>query len=973
MALHFSLAIKKDEYIGNIIIPYIISNNENVNAYEIYKLIEINDLSKYEILKHNWIKQIVQNVEEYNILSLNNKYNKNKKLKPAVFLKNADKQIKQRVRNAVEIRLTNIIKLIKQEKPYLFYREDNSSLIYEEDFINISNNYADVEFDFERKENTLHYTLRLYYNNKQITLPNNKLLILTNQPATFVYNNNLIFFNEESKFNGNKLKPFLNKTEIVVEARLQDVFFEKFVKETVKYFNYNIKGFKLINKSVKITTELSIEKTINNKIVAIPVFNYNDKSIPFYIKQTTFVEVQKTNNNYELISFKRDNRYEISVYSILKKYGFEQKDNGFYIDNLDDKYSFIEFLTLIINELKQQGFSIKNRIFTNEICYDKPQIISKYTNKFDWFDLEIIVVFGKYEIPFKKLTKNILTKNKEYILPDGSIAIIPNEWFSELSYFAKNTNINNKTTLNKSNFAILENNKIVIPDANIQAKIAEFETNKPVKFPKNTVAKLRKYQKKGFEWIYSKTQNGFGICLADDMGLGKTLQTITVLQKFFENKDKAYKNVISKKEGVQLSLFDNPVTEIEKKVMNTALLIVPRSLIYNWQEELNKFAPELIYFVYYGNKRKEIYNEKIENSHIIITTYGVIRQDINILKKTEFSYIILDESHVIKNPLSKNYLAVTQLNSTYKIALTGTPIENSLVDLWSQMNFLNHNILGSLSYFKTEYIDKIGKDSTAIELEEVKQIVSPFILRRLKTDVAKELPEKSEQIIYCNLEPEQEKLYEEEKSAIRNELLSNKNKNNQYIKAIAVLNRLRQIVLHPKLINQEFEHDSGKFNTIINLIENLMAQGDKFLIFSSFVKNLNLYKQYFEDNNIEYSMLTGSDNNRQKIVEEYKNNSKIKPFLISIKAGGYGLNITQANYVLITDPWWNPLVEKQAIDRTHRIGQTKNVFVYKFITKSTIEEKILYMQKQKLDMSDALLNGETSNKITVSDIELLLE
>lgn len=297
--------------------------------------------------------------------------------------------------------------------------------------------------------------------------------------------------------------------------------------------------------------------------------------------------------------------------------------------------------------------------------------------------------------------------------------------------------------------------------------------------------------------------------------------------------------------------------------------------------------------------------------------------------------------------------------------MTGTPIENNLIDLWSQMNFLNHTILGDLNYFENVYRIPIQNDAEASELDELRTIIDPFILRRLKKDVATELPEKIEQTIYCEMHNEQLELYEKEKSAIRNELMAGKN---NYMDVLVVLNRLRQIAIHPNLIDIKNKMTSGKFETIVQYIESIIEQGDKFLIFSSFVKHLELFKQYFENKEIHYSMLTGKDNNRQEIVDRFEKTDGIKPFLISIKAGGVGLNLTSANYVFIIDPWWNPFVERQAIDRTHRIGQDKNVIVYRFISKDSIEEKILFLQQSKIKMSDTLIEKDFAEKMKLDDL-----
>ncbi|MCD6542965.1 MAG: DEAD/DEAH box helicase, partial [Flavobacteriaceae bacterium] len=600
--------------------------------------------------------------------------------------------------------------------------------------------------------------------------------------------------------------------------------------------------------------------------------------------------------------------------------------------------------------------------------------------KQDWFDLYIRVQFGEFEIDFIQLKNHILNHINEYELPDGTIAIIPSNWFSELYIFAKRTNQNKQTSILKTHLKILEKNKIIEPDKELEKSIKAFKVKKEVDLPNNSIAKLRDYQKIGYQWLYHLTQHQFGVCLADDMGLGKTLQVITLLQQYFETHSKPSNTDHSKKKNgdtsnFQLSLFDevlsvnqNDKNNLEKSsepLFKSVLLVVPKSLIFNWIIELQKFAPELTYSIYHTLDREQNLKYVLHKKNIIITTYGVIRRDIDLLRNQQFSYLILDESQAIKNPNSKTYQAVINLDSQYKISMTGTPIENNLNDLWAQMNFLNHNMLGDLNFFEKNYRIPIQNDAEASELNELSTIIDPFILRRLKKDVAKELPEKIEQTIYCEMHHEQLELYEKEKSKIRNELMSGKK---SYMDVLAVLNRLRQIAIHPNLIDINNKMTSGKFEIIVQYIESIIEQGDKFLIFSSFVKHLELFKQYFENKDIAYSMLTGKDNNRQEIVDRFEKTDSIKPFLISIKAGGVGLNLTSANYVFIIDPWWNPFVERQAIDRTHRIGQDKNVMVYRFISKDSIEEKILLLQQSKIKMSDTLIEKDFAEKMKLNDL-----
>jgi len=337
--------------------------------------------------------------------------------------------------------------------------------------------------------------------------------------------------------------------------------------------------------------------------------------------------------------------------------------------------------------------------------------------------------------------------------------------------------------------------------------------------------------------------------------------------------------------------------------------------------------------------------------------------------KFDFNYIILDESQYIKNNDSKTYRAIIRLKGKNKVVLTGTPIENSLRDLWTQLNFVNPGIFGSFNFFKENYISVIERQNDKDVKNDLKRIIAPFILRRTKEEVDSDLPEIEEQSIICEMSEEQSNLYEEEKSKIRNKIIEYYNngilkKSSFYV--LQALTKLRQIANHPQMIGKK-NYTSGKFDEIIERLSTLINQNHKVLIFSNFVKYLNLFKQQFDKTDWKYEMLTGGTNNRKKNIERFQNNDDIKLFLISIKAGGVGLNLTAADYVFVLDPWWNPAVEKQAIARAHRIGQTKNVFAFKFITFGSVEEKIQKLQKKKMKLANEFIDANNYFKYFEDD------
>ncbi|HTD42155.1 MAG TPA: DEAD/DEAH box helicase, partial [Mucilaginibacter sp.] len=462
---------------------------------------------------------------------------------------------------------------------------------------------------------------------------------------------------------------------------------------------------------------------------------------------------------------------------------------------------------------------------------------------------------------------------------------------------------------------------------------------------------LRPYQKAGFNWFHFLQNYHFGGCLADDMGLGKTIQTLALLQKHKEDTEAAGSK-------------------------STSLIIMPTSLIYNWMNEAKKFTPKLRIMVHTGTFRYKS-PETFANYDVVITTYGITRIDIELFKTYFFEYIILDESQNIKNPSSKSYQSVKQLKSRFKLILSGTPVENSVNDLWTQMSFINPGLLGSQQFFQNEFVTPIEKKKDEDKARKLQALIKPFILRRTKEQVATELPPKTENLFYCKMSDEQASVYEKVKSEYRNELLKSLEDGTfakTQIQVLQGLIKLRQIANHPSMIDEEYEGDSGKFEDVVHTLSNVLDGGHKVLVFSQFVKQLTIYRNHFEQEGIPYVYLDGSTQNRGDVVQRFQEDEKTRVFLISIKAGGVGLNLTEADYVFILDPWWNPAVEQQAIDRTHRIGQTKNVFIYKFITKDSVEEKILALQNRKLKVARALITTEESfiKSLSPEDIREIL-
>lgn len=456
-------------------------------------------------------------------------------------------------------------------------------------------------------------------------------------------------------------------------------------------------------------------------------------------------------------------------------------------------------------------------------------------------------------------------------------------------------------------------------------------------------AELRTYQKDGYKWLRYLNKHGLGGCLADDMGLGKTLQTITLLSSIYP----------------------------EERL--PSLIVMPRSLLYNWQNEVAKFSPQLKTHLYYGQGRNW---KSASKAQLILTTYGTVRNDIESLKDQAFSYVVLDESQHIKNYQSQTSQSVTLLNSKHRLALSGTPIENNLGELYSLFRFLNPAMFRSVRDFNEHYATPIQKNHDKRVITELRAKIYPFVLRRLKQEVLTELPDKMEQILYVEMSPEQKVIYEERRmyyqQAIQQEIATSGFQKARFA-IIQGLSELRQLATVPES-KTEGAVISPKLEVLEERLVEAFANGHKVLIFVNYLAGIESISEVLERIGVNFVSMTGGTRNRQELVDQFQNDRKCKAFLMTLKTGGLGLNLTAADTIFIYDPWWNIAAETQAVDRAHRIGQTQKVISYKLITQGTIEEKILILQEKKKELFDDIISsdGAALKSLSESDIDFIL-
>jgi SNF2 family DNA or RNA helicase len=483
----------------------------------------------------------------------------------------------------------------------------------------------------------------------------------------------------------------------------------------------------------------------------------------------------------------------------------------------------------------------------------------------------------------------------------------------------------------------------------LRRELHNFAGVKPADPPADFSGQLRGYQREGLGWLHFLQRFGFGGCLADDMGLGKTVQVLALLEARRE-------------------------LRAGQKTQSTqpSLVVVPRSLVFHWQSEAGRFTPKLRILDHTGAARLKP-GDHFRDYDVVITTYGTLSRDALHFKKIRFDYCILDEAQAIKNAGTLSAKAARLLDADHRLALSGTPVENHLGELWSLFEFLNPGMLGSASVF-----GRAGHNPDESTRSLLARALRPFILRRTKEQVAPELPAKTEQTIYCDLEPREKSLYDDLRAYYRSRLLKNVERQGMSrakFQVLEALLRLRQASCHPGLVDKaRTTETSAKIDTLLAQLDQVLEEGHKVLVFSQFTSLLAIVRDRLDKAGIPYAYLDGRTRDRQARVEQFQNDPNVKLFLISLKAGGLGLNLHAAEYVYLLDPWWNPAVETQAIDRAHRIGQTRHVFAYRLIARDTVEEKVLELQKTKRDLADAIITADNSllHNLTREDLELLL-
>jgi superfamily II DNA or RNA helicase len=694
------------------------------------------------------------------------------------------------------------------------------------------------------------------------------------------------------------------------------------------------------------------------KIAQPNVQHRNDRlraELSFAYLDRTFSESDPAPGWFDLSTrrfVRRDPATERAARSLLEQFGFK-----FRIPNYWDRNGIWELAPRKLPSAVRSVVELGWHVEAEGKIFRRPGSFSMAVSSgVDWFELHGEVEYGDVVARLPKLLEALRRGDKLVTLDDGTYGLLPEEWLQRIAPLAGLGALENgHVRFRRSQAGLLDALLAAQPEAHcdetfscLREKLHLFQGVEPARQPDGFSGHLRNYQREGLGWMHFLQQFSFGGCLADDMGVGKTAQVLALLE--------------SRRE-----------LRAAGEEVGPSLVVVPKSLVFNWKQEAARFTPQLSVLDYTGLGRN---GADFARHDVVLTTYGTLRRDAARLKDISFDYVVLDEAQAVKNADTDSSKAVRLLQGRYRLALSGTPVENHLGELWTLFEFLNPGMLGHASGFKV--VGGAMRDPSEEARRLLAHALRPFILRRTKEQVARELPPKSEQTIYCEMDSAQRELYEELRQHYRASLLRRvesvglaKSK----MQVLEALLRLRQAACHPGLLDAKRSGDpSAKLDVLLAQLREVLDEGHKALVFSQFTSLLKIVRKRLDQGGINYEYLDGATRNRQARVERFQNEDECKLFLISLKAGGLGLNLTAAEYVFILDPWWNPAVEAQAVDRAHRIGQARPVFAYRLIARGTVEEKVLELQKTKRNLAEAIISANNSmiRDLHAEDLVLLL-
>ena len=814
--------------------------------------------------------------------------------------------------------------------------------------------------DFRRRADGMSYQLRLRIDGQPTALVGRSLTVLAYNPGLFILDGHLYLLSPG--FSAKLLLPFVKKTVVEIPRHIENDYLRRFIIRHVAKVEVKAEGFDIKDVNISPTPRLLTNTTIDGRWVLTLRFSYN--GIDYQPDSTTKgrVTLTETDDTFCFVRQLRNVEQEQHLMEMLRQTGLPMNSSGY--ATFDRLKMMVEWLQQHVMLLRKEGFEVVQP--SERVYYIGPLSVEQNdTWCGDWLQTEITVVLdeGRLRIPFRQLASTILNGDQDYMLPTGERLVIPTEWLKRYGSLLLMGRL-------RGNVYERHRSQVIgfLPDtvSEESGENGSFDdkTNGVSYTPpllgravSGEAYSLRPYQVQGFVWLWRHLLQRTGCCLADEMGLGKTIQTIALLLKYkltarmtrsqqpqagFLFSDEEMSGGIGGSSNVEGDGSASPTLLPFK----TSLVVAPTSLVHNWMNELRRFAPTLLVLNYTGSvSQRRSKRETLERWDVVITTYGTLSNDIDYLSTVTFGVAVFDESQTFKTHTSKVFQAVRRLQPLHCVALSGTPVENNLMELWSLMNIITPKLLGNAKNFNNNFVKSISEETNEERSKVLKQLIAPYFLKRTKDEVLNDLPERQDEVVVCTMTDEQAKQYVEELSKARNEWLDGSQTNAQKrMNMMAALQRLRMIA-----------NGRGKIETVFDMLESLRDTGHKVLLFSEYVTMLNSVGSEMKRRGWRYDLLTGQTTQRNEVIDHFQETADCQFFLISLKAGGVGLNLTAADYVFLLDPWWNLAAEEQAISRAHRIGQHRPVFVYRFVSADTLEEQILTVQERKQNIIDGVM------------------
>ena len=815
--------------------------------------------------------------------------------------------------------------------------------------VQLSDETVTPVFLIQQQNGKIEISCRVQVNGAEVGLGENEW------PGNMIFKYADTFYNWSRQEDISEVEKFSGRAAIAVPVNDWPGYLQKEIIPLTK--EYKVRFDKTLVHEVKDGSP-EIKVLLQEKgeyLVFVPVFSYKGFETRFNEKDIITIAV-----NDKVLEIHRDRQVEMQFIKKLEKLhsNFIHPEGAATLalkgaDVLKNNWFFLFVDSMKEMNIPVVGFDVLKNFRFNTA---RPSTQIHISSGTDWFDAKVNVIFGEQHVSIAEIKRALANKQQFVQLNDGTLGILPENWLKKYSLlFSVGEGRSNSLRLSKYHLSVIDELYSERDETEVMIELEEkynrlrgFNRIKEIDPPHRLAHILRPYQVAGYHWLNYLSEVGWGGILADDMGLGKTVQALSFLQ-FYNDTFRSLR----------------------------AIVVCPTTLMFNWENEIKKFTPDLTYFIHHGGDRAR--DKEAFASNIIITTYGTLRSDIKLLTELQFDYVILDESQAIKNPQSKVTRAAGLLIAKNRLCLSGTPLQNNTFDIYAQMNFLNPGMLGTVEYFRNEFATPIDKFGEQDKKDHLKKLLYPFILRRTKEQVAKDLPDKMETILFCEMQDDQREIYDAYRSEYRNKILGVINEQGIAKSQLTILQglmKLRQICDSPAIMNEpeKYPNHSIKLEEIgREITENI--SNHKALIFSQFLGMLALIKEKLKELEVPFEYFDGSTSapERERAINRFQNDDTCRVFLISLKAGGVGLNLTAADYVYIVDPWWNPAVEQQAIDRTHRIGQTKNIFAYRMICKDTIEDKILQLQEKKRSLARDLIADDSTfvKSLSREDVEYL--